>query len=289
MVVAGNELQELPYGPGGHPDPRGALEEDCSSTVNYVLYRSGVRPIEEIVRDNPLAQDYVSWGDPGPGRWVTIYATDVPHAARVHRDRGAAAGHEPQRHRRRAEPQRRRPALADPRPHSDLGALVGPPSAGVVRCRAMAAQQGRLPADRRRPRVRELRALAARGRRGGRDAAGRAASPTRRTTARTARRAICAGRRVREEPFFRPNEWWGEQDIELLTRTSVTALDLEARTAKLSSKEEIEFDKALIATGRERAPAERGRVRARADPLPADAGQLRRDPRRAWRTPRRWC
>ncbi len=78
MVVAGNELQELPYGPDGHPDPRGALDEDCSSTVNYVLYRSGVRPIGEIVRDNPLAQDYVHWGDPGPGRWVTIYATDVP-------------------------------------------------------------------------------------------------------------------------------------------------------------------------------------------------------------------
>jgi hypothetical protein len=78
MVVAGNELQELPYGPDGHPDPRGALDEDCSSTVNYVLYRSGVRPIGEIVKDNPLAQDYVDWGDPGPGRWVTIYATDTP-------------------------------------------------------------------------------------------------------------------------------------------------------------------------------------------------------------------
>jgi Transglycosylase SLT domain len=75
MVVAGNELQELPYGPGGHPDPRGATEEDCSSTVNYVLYRSGVRPISEILRDNPLAQSYPSWGEPGPGRWVTIYAT----------------------------------------------------------------------------------------------------------------------------------------------------------------------------------------------------------------------
>jgi hypothetical protein len=80
MVVAGNELQTLPYGPGGHPDPRGAPEEDCSSTVSYVLYRSGVRPIAEIVRDNPLAQDYVHWGLPGPGRWVTIYATDVPTA-----------------------------------------------------------------------------------------------------------------------------------------------------------------------------------------------------------------
>ena len=78
MIVAGNELQDLPYGPGGHPDPRDSLEEDCSSTVNYVLYRSGVRPIDEIIEDNPLAQDYVRWGLPGPGRWVTIYATRSP-------------------------------------------------------------------------------------------------------------------------------------------------------------------------------------------------------------------
>ncbi|HEV2944251.1 MAG TPA: FAD-dependent oxidoreductase [Solirubrobacteraceae bacterium] len=57
------------------------------------------------------------------------------------------------------------------------------------------------------------------------------------------------GEESREEPLFRPAEWWTEQGIELLTRTSVTGLDIEARTAKLSSKEEVEFGKALIATG----------------------------------------
>lgn len=79
-LVLGSQLsgEMLPYGPGGHPDPRGALEEDCSSTVNYVLYRSGVRAIDEITRENPLAQDYVKWGVSGPGRWVTIYATTSP-------------------------------------------------------------------------------------------------------------------------------------------------------------------------------------------------------------------
>jgi hypothetical protein len=78
MLVAGNELQDLPYGPGGHPNPLGAPEEDCSSSVNYVLYRAGIRPLSEIVKDNPLAQDYVDWGQPGPGRWVTIYASAAP-------------------------------------------------------------------------------------------------------------------------------------------------------------------------------------------------------------------
>ena len=57
------------------------------------------------------------------------------------------------------------------------------------------------------------------------------------------------GEESREEPLFRPNEWWGEQNVELLTRTSVMGLDLQTRTAKLSTKEEVEFDKALIATG----------------------------------------
>jgi 3-phenylpropionate/trans-cinnamate dioxygenase ferredoxin reductase component len=57
------------------------------------------------------------------------------------------------------------------------------------------------------------------------------------------------GEESREEPLFRPAGFWDEQRIELLTRTSVTALDAEARTVKLSSKQEVAFGKALIATG----------------------------------------
>src|ERR1700722_5592144 len=53
----------------------------------------------------------------------------------------------------------------------------------------------------------------------------------------------------RSEAFFRPPEWWGEQEIELLTRTSVTKLDAAARVATLSNKDEVEFGQALLATG----------------------------------------
>jgi 3-phenylpropionate/trans-cinnamate dioxygenase ferredoxin reductase component len=57
------------------------------------------------------------------------------------------------------------------------------------------------------------------------------------------------GRESREDALFRPDEWWGEQDIELLTRTSVMKLDLDERVATLSTKDEVRFEKALLATG----------------------------------------
>jgi 3-phenylpropionate/trans-cinnamate dioxygenase ferredoxin reductase component len=57
------------------------------------------------------------------------------------------------------------------------------------------------------------------------------------------------GEESREEAYFRPNDFWEQQGIELLTRTSVTALDAASRTVTLSNKDEIEFEKALIATG----------------------------------------
>ncbi len=57
------------------------------------------------------------------------------------------------------------------------------------------------------------------------------------------------GKESREDTYFRPGEWWEEQSIELLTRTSVSKLDARAKTATLSTKEEIAFDQALLATG----------------------------------------
>jgi 3-phenylpropionate/trans-cinnamate dioxygenase ferredoxin reductase component len=57
------------------------------------------------------------------------------------------------------------------------------------------------------------------------------------------------GKESRQDTYFRPDDWWGEQRIDLRTRTSVMRLDTAAREATLSSKEVVSWDSALIATG----------------------------------------
>jgi 3-phenylpropionate/trans-cinnamate dioxygenase ferredoxin reductase subunit len=57
------------------------------------------------------------------------------------------------------------------------------------------------------------------------------------------------GRSTREDAHYHPQAWYGEHDVELLTRTSVMKLDPAAREATLSTKEVVGFDRALLATG----------------------------------------
>jgi 3-phenylpropionate/trans-cinnamate dioxygenase ferredoxin reductase component len=57
-------------------------------------------------------------------------------------------------------------------------------------------------------------------------------------------KGLLQGRETREGTFFE-----GLEDVELLTRTNVMALDTGARVATLQSKEEIEYGTALVATG----------------------------------------
>src|SRR5262249_36270723 len=52
-----------------------------------------------------------------------------------------------------------------------------------------------------------------------------------------------------DDTLIHPGDWWEQHGIELLTRTSVLELDTDGRTAKLSTKEEVGFDRALVATG----------------------------------------
>jgi 3-phenylpropionate/trans-cinnamate dioxygenase ferredoxin reductase component len=53
----------------------------------------------------------------------------------------------------------------------------------------------------------------------------------------------------REDALLFEPSWWEAQRIELLTRTSVMKLDPEARSARLSTKEEVGYGAALLATG----------------------------------------
>jgi 3-phenylpropionate/trans-cinnamate dioxygenase ferredoxin reductase component len=57
------------------------------------------------------------------------------------------------------------------------------------------------------------------------------------------------GESAREDALLEPRDWYEQNGVELLTRTSVMKLDPGERVAKLSTREEVGFDKALIATG----------------------------------------
>jgi 3-phenylpropionate/trans-cinnamate dioxygenase ferredoxin reductase subunit len=62
-------------------------------------------------------------------------------------------------------------------------------------------------------------------------------------------KSYLAGGSTREDALFLPADWWEENDVELLTRVSAMKLDTAARVVKLSSKEEVSYGAALIATG----------------------------------------
>src|SRR5436305_7886718 len=57
------------------------------------------------------------------------------------------------------------------------------------------------------------------------------------------------GEKPREEVLLRPPEWYDEQQIEVLNKVSAMSLDTGERRVKLSNREEIQFDHALLATG----------------------------------------
>ena len=60
---------------------------------------------------------------------------------------------------------------------------------------------------------------------------------------------LLRGESTAEEALLHPHHWYAENDVELLTRTSVMKLDADAKTATLSTKDTVGFDRALLATG----------------------------------------
>ncbi len=68
VIAAGNAIATLPYIWGGGHASFNASGYDCSGSVSYALAGGGLL-------SSPLdSTGFMSWGAPGPGRWITVYA-----------------------------------------------------------------------------------------------------------------------------------------------------------------------------------------------------------------------
>ena len=68
MIEAGNVIARSPYKWGGGHGKWQDDGYDCSGSVSFVLASAGY--LEAPLASGPL----MSWGEPGPGKWVTIYS-----------------------------------------------------------------------------------------------------------------------------------------------------------------------------------------------------------------------
>jgi cell wall-associated NlpC family hydrolase len=76
VIAAGNAIATLPYIWGGGHGSFQASGYDCSGSVSYALAAAGLL-------SSPLdSTGFESWGDAGPGRWITVYA-NAGHAFMV--------------------------------------------------------------------------------------------------------------------------------------------------------------------------------------------------------------
>jgi membrane-bound lytic murein transglycosylase B len=76
-VNAANSISTTPYIWGGGHGSWYASGYDCSGAVSFALYGAGLL-------DTPLTSgDLMSWGEPGPGRWITIYASPTHTYAEI--------------------------------------------------------------------------------------------------------------------------------------------------------------------------------------------------------------
>jgi cell wall-associated NlpC family hydrolase len=68
VMAAGNAIATLPYIWGGGHGSFQANGYDCSGSVSYALAAAG------LVSAPMVSGNFESWGEPGPGRWITVYA-----------------------------------------------------------------------------------------------------------------------------------------------------------------------------------------------------------------------
>jgi cell wall-associated NlpC family hydrolase len=68
VIQAGNEIAHLPYRYGGGHMSHEDTAHDCSGSISYVF--EAAHPLSGSV----VSGDLMNWGDPGPGKWITVFA-----------------------------------------------------------------------------------------------------------------------------------------------------------------------------------------------------------------------
>ena len=68
VIGAANQIDNRPYIWGGGHASFSAKGYDCSGAVSYALHGAG------LLGYTMVSGQLAGWGDPGPGRWITIYA-----------------------------------------------------------------------------------------------------------------------------------------------------------------------------------------------------------------------
>jgi cell wall-associated NlpC family hydrolase len=104
VVAAGNTITNYPYIWGGGHASFQANGYDCSGSVSYALKGAN------LVNEPMVSGDFMNYGAPGPGKWITIYSSgghvfmfvgglrydtsfrDGPYGTRWHNDKRSLAG-----------------------------------------------------------------------------------------------------------------------------------------------------------------------------------------------------
>jgi peptidoglycan hydrolase-like protein with peptidoglycan-binding domain len=68
IIAAGNQIASKPYKYGGGHGKWDDTGYDCSGSVSFALHGAGL--LDEALPSG----SFTTWGDAGPGQWVTIYA-----------------------------------------------------------------------------------------------------------------------------------------------------------------------------------------------------------------------
>jgi cell wall-associated NlpC family hydrolase len=68
VIAAGNQIARLPYRYGGGHMTFQDSAYDCSGSISYVF--AAARLLDHTV----VSGDLERWGEPGPGKWITVFA-----------------------------------------------------------------------------------------------------------------------------------------------------------------------------------------------------------------------